>query len=380
METITLTDLSDSELLARVQRLAQTERRVTSALVSHLAEIDHRKLYLREGCSSLFVYCMRVLHLSEHAAYFRIEAARVSRRFPAVLTALERGDLHLSAVRLLARILTPENHRELLAAARHKTKGEIRELVARVHPQPDVPDVVRKLPAKPRGGTALPGVGGASSSATASSKAERADAREAEVGAVPSSSHLASTSSCSASAASAVAVGASAGFVLEAAPPARRAEVVPLAPQRYKVQFTASAATYDKLRRAQELLRHRMPHGEVADVIDEALDLLVRDLERRKIAATDRPRPAAAGLQRGASSRHIPAEVRRAVWQRDQGCCAFVSPGGTRCRERGPLEFDHIHPHGDGGDATVDNVRLLCRAHNRYEAQQFFGVWQAGNG
>lgn len=70
METISLTDLSDSELLARLQRLAQTERRVTSALVSHLAEIDRRKLYLREGCSSLFVYCMRVLHLSEHAAYF----------------------------------------------------------------------------------------------------------------------------------------------------------------------------------------------------------------------------------------------------------------------------------------------------------------------
>ena len=76
-------------------------------------------------------------------------------------------------------------------------------------------------------------------------------------------------------------------------------------------------------------------------------------------------------------SRHIPASVKRIVWQRDHGRCTFVSPSGVRCNEHGRLEFDHIHPHGDGGDATAANVRLLCRAHNQYEAERFFGVWQA---
>ena len=50
-----------------------------------------RRLYLREGCASLFTYCTQVLHLSEGAAYNRIETARAARRFPEVLDALERG-------------------------------------------------------------------------------------------------------------------------------------------------------------------------------------------------------------------------------------------------------------------------------------------------
>ncbi len=57
-----------------------------------------------------------------------------------------------------------------------------------------------------------------------------------------------------------------------------------------------------------------------------------------------------------------------------------MSPDGARCNEHGRLEFDHIQPHGDGGNATAANVRLLCRAHNQYEAEQFFGVWQASTG
>ena len=161
---------------------------------------------------------------------------------------------------------------------------------------------------------------------------------------------------------------------------ARPAVVVPLGPERYKVQFTANAAMREKLRRAQELLRHRIPGGDLAEVIDLALDLLVRDLEKKKFAATDRPRGSGAETAQPValeSSRHIPADVKRAVWQRDQGRCTFTGPHGVRCTERGQLEFDHVRPHADGGAASAGNVRLLCRRHNQYEARQFFGLWQA---
>jgi len=337
MNITLLTELADAELLARVKSLVQSERRATAALVAHLAEVESRKLYLEEGCRSLFCYCTQILHLSEHAAYNRIEAARTIRRFPLVLAVFERGDVHLSAVKLLAPVLTPENHQELLTAAKHKSKREIEELIARVRPQPDIPPLVRKLPARKSVATAT-------ATATATAKEPPAAATAAEALFVPG------------------------------APP-RPAAVVPLAPERYKVQFTASAATCDKLRRAQELLRHRMPNGDVAEIFDMALDFLVGDLEKKKFAATDRPRQV--GIATPGRSRHIPAEVKRAVWQRDQGRCAFVSPSGGRCTEHGQLEFDHVRPHGDGGSATVDNVRLLCRRHNQYEAQQFFGLWQA---
>jgi hypothetical protein len=126
--------LSDDELVQRVKDLAACERRASVALIRSLVEFDARRLYLREGCSSLFTYCTRVLHLSEGSAYNRIETARAARRYPQVLEALERGDLTLTAVRLLAPHLTPANHGEVLAAARHSSKQRIQELICVIEP------------------------------------------------------------------------------------------------------------------------------------------------------------------------------------------------------------------------------------------------------
>ena len=72
-------------------------------------------------------------------------------------------------------------------------------------------------------------------------------------------------------------------------------------------------------------------------------------------------------------SRHVPAEVRRAVWLRDLGCCAFVGDGGRRCAERAFVEFHHVRPYAVGGEASADNIQLRCRRHNDYEARAFFG-------
>src|SRR5215211_1698674 len=126
-QTTSFSTLTDRDLIAEVKRLAQTERTATAALVAVLAEMDARRLYLGEGCSSLFTYCTRVLHLSEHAAYGRIEAARAVRRFPAVIDLLAVGGLTLTSVTLLAPSLTDANHRAVLEAARHKRKRDVEE-------------------------------------------------------------------------------------------------------------------------------------------------------------------------------------------------------------------------------------------------------------
>ncbi len=114
--------LSDEEVLEQVKLLAHRERELTAALIVHLAELDARRLYLAEGYSSLFTYCTQVLPLSEHAAYGRIEAARAARKFPVLLELLADGRVTLTTVGLLAAHLTPENHRGVLDAARHKSK------------------------------------------------------------------------------------------------------------------------------------------------------------------------------------------------------------------------------------------------------------------
>ena len=102
--------LTDSELLTEVTRLAHGERNATVALIAHLAEFDARRLFEGLGFSSMFRYCMEVLHLSEDAAFNRIEAARAARRYPVVLDMLITGALSPTTARMLARHLTPDNH------------------------------------------------------------------------------------------------------------------------------------------------------------------------------------------------------------------------------------------------------------------------------
>jgi hypothetical protein len=137
------------------------------------------------------------------------------------------------------------------------------------------------------------------------------------------------------------------------------------------VQFTLSGEAHEKLRRVQDLLRHSIPDGDPAAIFERALTLLLNNLEMQKLAAVARPRPARSARSGSERSRHVPSAVRRAVWARDEGRCAFVGTNG-RCGERGFLEFHHVVPFADGGGSTVENLQLRCRAHNAYEAKLYF--------
>ena len=69
----------------------------------------------------------------------------------------------------------------------------------------------------------------------------------------------------------------------------------------------------------------------------------------------------------------VSAELRRQVWERDQGRCAWVGPAGKRCHSRWQLEIDHLDPAARGGKATLERLRLLCRNHNLLHAEQTYG-------
>jgi 5-methylcytosine-specific restriction endonuclease McrA len=145
-----------------------------------------------------------------------------------------------------------------------------------------------------------------------------------------------------------------------------RPRIAPISKQRFALQVTIEGSTYDKLRHAQDLLSHA---GDVAAVLDRALDALIGQLEKRRFAATAKPRKA----RPAGRKRTIPARVKRAVWQRDGGRCTFVGANEHRCEERKYLEFDHVVPVALGGEATVEQVRLLCRTHNQLAAEKAFG-------
>jgi hypothetical protein len=321
-------------------------------LITLLAELDARRLYLSEGCSSLFTFCTHVLHLSGHAAYGRITAARCARRFPVILEMLVQGDVTLTTIGLLAPHLTADNADEVLTVARRKSKRDVEHMLAELRPLPAVLSSIRKLAAPKTTPAVVPCASTPlrdGSSMQASEVPETKIAGPAAAGQPATRGPLAEP------------------LFVHNQTSSRRAVVMPLAPDRYKVQFTMSREGHDNLRRAQDLLRHVIPDGDPAAIFDRALALLVADLERSRLGATGRPRPA---RKVASHSRHVPASVKRQVWARDRGQCAFVGSSGC-CTERGFLELHHVVPFADGGPTVADNLELRCRAHNQYEAERW---------
>jgi hypothetical protein len=329
--TITETvNLSDAQLVAEVKRLVRCERGTIAELVVHLAAMDGRRIHLAAGFPSLYVYCVEELRLSEYEAYSRIEVARAGKAFPRIFRMLGEGGLSLTTVQLLARRLTAENQDELLSAAAGRSKREVQELLARHFPQPDVPATIRKLPT-PRSTVA------------------------------PASTPLS------------LAAAAPVTLPLPAAAPNHRPVVTPFAPNLYRMAFTADADIREMFELAQDMLRHAVPSGATEEVMRRALEALLEQLARQKFAATDKPRKSEGSA---AHSRHIPAAVKRVVWIRDRGRCAFTARTGQRCSERGFVEFHHVEAYAKGGKPTVENIQLRCRAHNAYEADLTFGPRQ----
>ena len=339
--------LSDQDLLARLTALAGRERETSVELVAHLAELDARpSVYLARGYGSLHAYCTQALRLSEDAASNRIEAARACRRWPVILDLLASGEMTLTSVRLLGRHLTAENHQAVLEKARGRTLKQIDLLVATLAPQPDARSLVRRLPA--------------------AAPITSTVAAQAATGTPPDS-----------------APPTAAACVPRADAP--RPIVRSTAPERYRVQFTIGEATHEKLRRVQALLRREIPDGDPGAIFDRAVALLLAHVENKKLGVASRPRPRPP-IRRATDEndirtpppppRDVPRAVKRAVWKRDGGQCAFVSPDGRRCTERTFLQFHHVDAYAKQGPATVDNISLRCRRHNQYEAELVFGPFR----
>jgi hypothetical protein len=406
--------VADGELLARLERLVKADRAISVKLLVHLGEVEARKLYLERGYSSMYSYCMTALGLSEAETYLRLLAAKTGKRLPLVLERLADGGLHLTAIKLLAPLLTEENHVALLDRARGMSKRQLEVLVAELAPQPDVPERMRKLP-ESRGPSAVAAQRSFSEQARGEGNSQTR-AATVEGGAAV---HVAVADGCCDSLA---VKAADSGYAPHAGgAPAARASISPLRPGRFKLELTLGQEAHDQLEQLRELLRHQYPSGEITRIIERALrELLERTLKRR-FAQTGssrrqgaRPQDGVAGskassadadelqpncsaeahaldaahgggasrgaavvlvLVRGGSarSRYVPRDVLREIYARDTGQCSFVSADGRRCSARGFLEVHHHEAFARGGAATVDNLRLACRAHNFWLAERELG-------
>ncbi len=327
-----LTELSDDALVSQLAALCLEGHRLTARLVVYLIEVEERRLDSKAACTSMFDFCVRRLGMSEGAAFRRINAARLVKRFPGLLARIESGELRLSTLVLLRSHLTHGDEAQaaaLAAAVAGKTQREVEEVLARIEPRPDVPSSIAELP-RPHVQVEL-------------------GARGPEAVVVP-------------------------------APRTPRGRFEPLSESRFKVQLTASCELRDKLERARDLMSHRNPSGDLAVVVERAVDLLLDQLERERLGKATRPKRASTTTAtrldppraRGAGGA-IPRAVRREVFARDGEMCTFVDAEGRRCPSRTYLELDHVHSRALGGPDDTTNLRVRCRTHNRLHAEVIFG-------
>src|SRR5688500_8297124 len=137
--------LSDAELLMATRGLVGRSNQLLASLLEHLAEVEARGIQRARACASLYTYCIYELRFSEDEAFRRVSAARLVRRFPALLDAIATGELHLTGLLMLGPHLTPDNLVEVLALAKHRTKKELTRLVRRLDPLPEVPSRIEPL-------------------------------------------------------------------------------------------------------------------------------------------------------------------------------------------------------------------------------------------
>ncbi len=460
-----LDGVSNAQLERDLQQLLVTGAVTEAHVVAHLAELDARRLHAIRG-QSLWSYCQNCLGFSDFEAYMRINAARLARRFPIVFEMLASRQLHLTALCEARCYLTPENHRDLLHALCHKTKTQIRKLLATHFPKPDVPTRLRKLPPPRRDDSphALGGLAGLPPSSEAPLSSTGA----------PCNPYLA------------------------------RSSITPLSATRYRLQLTLDELQKEKLELARNLLSHANPAGDLSTVLERALDALIENLQKRRFGQTNRPRsprkicqpssnpqgviasatpepeasaetaratpereattkpvpatperesspqtaratpereatteparatpereaatePAHTALERAASPagaaccgqgvnsveplarhaanspsvrggdpprsdcaanakpsrrRRIPNALLRQILARDGMRCTFTTAAGYRCDARTFLEIHHDDPWARGGADTLDNLRLLCRDHNRLLAERDYGAAHVAN-
>jgi hypothetical protein len=371
--------LSDPALLGAVRHHVQTGLKSLVDLLRCLQEVEQRQLHLNQGFSSLFAYCCS-LGFSENESWRRVAVARLSRRCPLILDALENGRVHLTGLSMLYTFGKAHPNADLIAwlgRIENKSKKEIEIILARQTPgaNPPRPPVLRPLML--------------SGGAKQKNKADEGQATKplfqlTSAGGLPmhGAGHGADAKTGAGAGAPAAAAAAAADHVATAADPEPKEEAGTVF---FELRACLDAAAKADLDTVQNLLRHRLPHGDLNDVLKLVLREAAERLQAKKACALkkvssqeDKTEPAGqpaaqSPKQEKPRTRPIPRAVRRTVYARDGGRCTWKSSAGQVCGATAFLEYNHIKAFALGGLHTVDNINLLCRAHNQLEGVALFG-------
>jgi hypothetical protein len=325
-----MSEISASDFISRMKNLLQTERHTLVAFLLLLGEVDRERRYLELGYPSAWEFVRRALGQTETMTHYRLTAARMLSRFPQVLEPLRSARLCLTTLATLAPVLTEDNCDHVLAEAMGKSRMEVRHLKAQLDPKPSPRDVVHALPVP-----ALPTRVDVPQTSLVHAQVEVS--RSSTTVPLPSATHKEALS----------------------------AELV-------RRHMTTDREFEDLLKRARSALSHKMPGASELDILKAGLREVIRQDERRK-GLVEKPRAPKPRAEAPKGDAAIPADVKRDVWRRDDGCCQWPIAGGGICGSRTRVEFHHIVDRGKGGEHTVGNLTLLCREHNGLAADRVWG-------
>ena len=339
-------------LTVRLADLLAREHAALGEFLVTLADFDRRRLWLELGYPSLFDFLHRELGLSKASASFRKKAAELIQRFPETLEPIRDGRLCLSSVFELAKVLTPANRDEVLPRFFQLSKREAKAVAAALRPDdaPPLREMVTavRVPVAPTRAVAVepapaPGRPGGAAGESSLGVVCPAKLPDANTGPHPP--------------------------LAPAPPPRPRPAAEPLTAELNRLHVTVSRRFLEKLEAARAALSHSHPNAGMEEILEAGLDLLLERHAKRKGLVKKplrEPRPSS-------DPEHVPAHVKRAVWERDGGKCQWSTASGAICGSTRRVELDHRTAKARGGPPTVENLRCLCDLHNDLAAREVFG-------
>jgi hypothetical protein len=124
-------DIDDKAVMAATEFLGREAR-----LVAIIQEVDDEFVWERLEFSSLHVYCVERLNLSDAYAYAFTAVARKSKAVPFLKEAVAQGTLTVSQAKRITRVIKPENAATWIHTAATVKQKELEKLVNLESPSP----------------------------------------------------------------------------------------------------------------------------------------------------------------------------------------------------------------------------------------------------
>nr|WP_295900546.1 HNH endonuclease signature motif containing protein [uncultured Bdellovibrio sp.] len=308
---MSLQNIGNSELVARLEKLVRTERKITHVILLHILEIEDRKIYAELGFDSMYSYLTKQLGYSEASAYRRIQSARLLKHVPGIAEKLESGALNLTQLtqvqkcikeemRTSGTIISQNQAQKILEDIENKNTFETQKVLAVEFNQP----IQTIETVKPQADETV-------RLEITLSKEEFEELKKAK----EHLSHICIDGSWS--------------------------DVISTLAKKFN-----NSKLGNKISNPTMITSTLVPAS--THSFSVARDQEFKKSNRRK---------------------YISIQIKRELLKKARYCCEYInSKTGTKCSSKYQLQIDHIRPWALGGGDDIANLRVLCRTHNNLAA------------